>query len=45
MSIVLPIVFFVVVVSLNVKHMNPRVWAVIALWIIAVIYYNYHKKW
>lgn len=43
MSIVLPIIFFAVVLGLFVKRMTPRLWALLTLWIVLVIAYNYFK--
>ena len=43
MNIVLPIVFFAVVLGLFVKRMTPGVWALLTLWIVLVIAFNYFR--
>ena len=43
MSIVLPIVFASVILGLWVKHMTPRHWVGLAVWIMLVIAYNFVK--
>ena len=43
MTIVLPILFFVVAVGLYAPRMTFRVWCVVALWIAMVIAFNYLK--
>ncbi len=43
MSIVLPIVFFSVVMGLWVRRMTPAHWLGLAAWIAVVIAYNFVK--
>lgn len=43
MNIVLPIVFFAVIMGLSVKRMTPRLWLLMIAWIILVVAYRYIK--
>lgn len=43
MTIVLPILFFAVVLGLFARRVTPRHWAALAGWIVLVVAYNYWK--
>jgi len=43
MNLVLSILFFALVVGLFVPRTTPRVWVVVAVWILLIIFYNLRK--